>query len=56
MVEFKSKVNCSQCGNKDTVTVTTRNGKFSRSVKVSKCEVCGYQSGVKATLNNENIK
>lgn len=51
MTESKIKLSCTKCGNKDTVTVTTRNGRYSRSVKVSRCAVCDNQSGVKATLN-----
>lgn len=51
MAEFKQKVNCVACGNKNTVSIITRQTKYSRSVKVMKCTVCNHQAGVKATLN-----
>jgi len=51
MAEFKQMIDCTSCGNKNTVSVITKQTKYSRSVKVTKCNVCGHQAGVKATLN-----
>lgn len=52
MSEIKQKVNCFYCGEKDTVAVTTKQTKYSRTVKVSKCKNCEQQNGVKQVLNN----
>ena len=51
MAEFKQTIDCTSCGNKNTVSVITKQTKHSRSVKVTKCNICGHQAGVKATLN-----
>ena len=52
MAEIKQKVNCTYCGERNTVTMTFKDTKYSRSIKVSRCEKCKRQHGVKATLND----
>lgn len=54
MAEIKQKVNCTYCGEKNSVTMVTKQTKYSRSVKITKCEKCKMQNGVKAVLNNQN--
>ena len=51
MAEIKQLIDCTNCGMKQTVTVTTKQTTQSRSVKVGKCRACKHQAGVKATLN-----
>lgn len=51
MAEIKQHIDCTYCGMKQTVTVTTKDTTHSRSVKVGKCRACKRQAGVKATLN-----
>lgn len=55
MSEFKQKTTCTYCGEKNAVTVTTKQTKFSRSVKISRCEKCKRQNGVKAIINQTFI-
>jgi len=55
MTEAKIRVDCPKCGNRDTVMVTKRDGRYSKSIKISKCEVCGDQSGVKSILNSKSF-
>lgn len=50
MAEFRQKVNCSYCGNVNTVSVITKQTKNSRSVKVTKCTECKRHNGVKEVL------
>jgi len=52
MSEIKQKVNCTYCGNKDTVTIIFKQTQYSRSIKVTKCEHCKRQNGIKAVLND----
>jgi hypothetical protein len=51
MSEIKQHIDCTYCGLKKTVTVTTKDTTHSRSVKVGKCRACKRQVGVKAALN-----
>ena len=44
MSEFKQKITCSYCGEKQAVTVITKQTSTSRSIKVTKCEKCKMQS------------
>ena len=53
MATSTQKIDCVSCGNKDTVTVVTKQTKYSRSVKVTKCSECNHQAGVLATLKND---
>ena len=52
MAEIKQKVNCTYCGERNTVTMTFKDTKYSRSIQVSRCEKCKRQNGVKATLTD----
>jgi len=54
MAEYRQTVDCSYCGFKNTVKVITKQSKYSRTVKVKKCENCNVQSGVKSILNSKN--
>lgn len=47
MSDFKQKVDCSYCGSKNTVTVITKQSKYSRSISVLKCTFCKVQNGIK---------
>jgi len=51
MSEFKQNVDCSYCGAKDSVSVITKQSKWSRSISVKKCSNCDKQNGIKAVLN-----
>lgn len=53
MSEYKQKVDCSYCGNKNTVNVITKQTKYSRSIKVIRCKICKEQNGIKAILNHK---
>lgn len=50
MSEFRQKVNCSYCGD-NIVTMITKQTRYSRSVKITRCESCKKQNGVKEILN-----
>ena len=52
MAEFKQKVNCIYCGDRNTVTIIFKETKYSRSIKVTKCEKCNRQNSLKATLTD----
>jgi transcription elongation factor Elf1 len=52
MAEIKLKVNCTYCGERNTVTMTFKDTKYSRTIKVSRCEKCKKQNGVKAVLTD----
>jgi hypothetical protein len=54
MAEFKQQVDCSYCGCKKTVTVITKQSKYSRSIQVVKCTFCKGQNGIKEILNRSN--
>jgi len=54
MSEFKQKVDCSYCGSTNTVTVITKQLKYSRSIQVLKCTLCKVQNGIKEVLNRTN--
>lgn len=58
MAEIRQKVNCTYCGEKDTVSMITKQTKYSRSIKITRCEKCGKQNGVKAilTANTKSIE
>ena len=51
MSEFKQTVDCSYCGSKDTVTLKTKQSKYSRSIQIVKCVFCKMQNGIKEVLN-----
>lgn len=53
MAKLKQTVNCSYCGAKDTVTVTTTQSKYSRSIKVCKCSNCKEQNGIMEVLTRK---
>jgi len=53
MSEIKQKIDCSYCGSKLSVTVVTKQTKYSRSVKVTKCSFCEKQNGIKEILNRD---
>jgi len=55
MSEFTQKTDCSYCGEKNTVSVITKQTRWSRSVKVTKCINCDKQNGVKETLNKSTL-
>lgn len=52
MAEIRQKVNCTYCGERNTVTMITKQTKYSRSIKITKCEKCKQQNGVKAVLTD----
>ena len=52
MAEIRQKVNCTYCGERNTVTMITKQTKHSRSIKITKCEKCKMQNGVKAVLTD----
>jgi len=54
MSEFKQQVNCYYCGTKDSVTVMTKQTKYSRSIKVTKCSFCEMHNGIKEVINRCN--
>ena len=54
MAEIRQKVNCSYCGNKNTVSVITKQTKNSRSIKITKCTECKKQNGVREILNRND--
>ena len=54
MSEIKQQVNCSYCGSKDTVTIITKQTKYSRSIQVKKCSFCEMQNGIKEILHCSN--
>ena len=54
MAEIKQTVKCSYCGSKNTVTVITKQTKYSRSIKVTKCSFCEMQNGINEVLNRSN--
>lgn len=54
MAEIKQTVRCNYCGSKDTVTIITKQTKYSRSIKVTKCSFCEMQNGIKEVLNRPN--
>ena len=54
MSEFKQQVDCSYCGSKNTVTVITKQSKYSRSIQVVKCTFCKVQNGIKEIFNRSN--
>lgn len=54
MAEFRQKVDCSYCGEHNTVTMITKQTKHSRSIKVTKCEKCKEQNGIKQILTRKN--
>ena len=54
MAEFRQNIDCSYCGYKNTVRVITTQTKYSRTVKVKKCNNCNEQMGVKSVLNSKN--
>ena len=51
MAEIKQTTYCSYCGTNDSVTVITKQSKFSRSIQVSKCLSCKRQNGIKEVLS-----
>lgn len=51
MSEVRQTVDCSYCGSKDTVTVITKQSKYSRSIQVLKCTFCKAQNGIKEIFN-----
>jgi|DEB19_MinimDraft_2_1074335.scaffolds.fasta_scaffold868660_1 hypothetical protein len=51
MAEITQKVSCGYCGTKESVSVITKQTKFSRSIKVTKCLFCKMQNGLKEILN-----
>jgi hypothetical protein len=50
MAEISQKVTCSYCGNRNGVSVITKQKRNSRSVKITKCTECKRQNGVKEVL------
>ena len=54
MAEIKQQVDCSYCCAKNTVTIITKQTKYSRSIKVTKCSFCEMQNGIKEVLNRSN--
>jgi len=54
MSEFKQQVDCSYCGSKDSVTVITKQTKYSRSIQVVKCTFCKVQNGIKEIFSRSN--
>ena len=54
MAEIRQKVTCSYCGNKNTVSVITKQTRNSRSFKVLKCIKCKKQNDIKEILNRPN--
>lgn len=54
MTEIKQKIDCSYCGSRNTVTITTKQTKYSRSIKITKCSFCEMQNGLKEVLNRIN--
>lgn len=55
MAECTQKVDCSYCGSKNTVSLITKQSKYSRSIKVTKCTFCKNQNGIKEILNRKTI-
>lgn len=53
MAETKQTVDCSYCGSKDTVSMITKNSKYSRSIQIVKCTFCKAQNGIKEILNRK---
>jgi transcription elongation factor Elf1 len=53
MAELKQQVDCSYCGSKNTVTVITKQSKYSRSIQVVKCTFCKKQNGIKEIFNRK---
>ena len=47
MAEIKQTTKCSYCGTNDSVSVITKQSKFSRSIKVSKCTFCKNKMGLR---------
>lgn len=54
MAEIKQQVDCSYCGSKNTVTVITKQSKYSRSIQVVKCTFCKVQNGIKEIFSRSN--
>lgn len=54
MAEIRQKVNCTYCGDKNSVTMITKQTKYSRSIKVSRCDNCKKQNGIKAILTSQS--
>lgn len=54
MAELKQQVDCSYCGSHNTVTVITKQSKYSRSIQVVKCTFCKVQNGIKEIFNRYN--
>lgn len=54
MAEIKQQVDCSYCGSKNTVTVITKQSKYSRSIQVVKCTFCKVQNGIKEILSRSS--
>ena len=53
MAEIKKTVDCSYCGSKNTVSVITKQSKYSRSIQVVKCTFCKVQNGIKEVINRK---
>lgn len=53
MAEIKQQVSCGYCGSKDTVTMITKQTKYSRSIKITKCSFCEMQNGIKEIINRK---
>lgn len=55
-LNLSQDVDCPHCGFKATITLTTKETKYSKSVKVSKCSNCKRQSGVRSILTQFNLQ
>lgn len=55
MAKITQQVDCSYCGYHNTVTMITEQKKYYRTIKVTKCENCKEQNGIKEILTRKQL-